>query len=89
MLIFNTACDIKGSSEYFLNNSKIPTSVYVAIADNTAEEILMLELEQGLTPSEALLKMIENGAENGELINISIASLTLKYNPMAKLRFCP
>lgn len=57
---------------YFSANAWSRSSIHLALAENTAEEILSAKINQGILPADTLEAITENAAENGFVQNIQL-----------------
>ena len=57
---------------YFSANAWSRQSVHLAVAEDTAAEILTAQINQGILPAETLEKISENAEENGVIQNIRL-----------------
>ena len=57
---------------YFSANAWSRSSIHLAMAENTAEEILSAKINQGILPADTLEAIAENAAANGFVQNIQL-----------------
>ncbi len=82
LLVLGKSAVKKGVSDilpFFNAGYQSRPSIHVIVAENTAEEILSANIQQGIIPAESLEKMVENYGENGSVMQTTLMEVIASF----------